>query len=115
MKVRSSRGHVIPERSPIRLVVGQKVYAGERGTEWPEFVFVQADAGDGWVPARHLSDDQGPAVVKVAYDTTELPLVPGQEVTVLDRDDISGWWWCRDEDGGEGWVPISVLEVTTDL
>ena len=82
---------------------------GDRDTEWPEFVFVTAPQGTGWVPARHLSSDYGAAVVEVAYDTTELPLAAGQEVTVLERDDASEWWWCRNEEGSEGWVPSRSL------
>ena len=44
------------------------------------------------------------------YDTTELELAVGEEVVVLDRDDVSGWWWCRRADGAEGWVPVSALD-----
>jgi hypothetical protein len=82
---------------------------GERDTEWPEFVFVTASHGTGWVPARHLSSDHGAAVVEAAYDTTELPVAAGEEVTVFERDDASGWWWCRNGDGSEGWVPTRVF------
>jgi hypothetical protein len=104
------RTHRIPGRTPIRIDVGDRVEVGERDTEWPEFVFVTTDAGSGWVPARYLSSDSGKAVVEVAYDTTELEVSPGDALTVLRRDDRSGWWWCRNPDGGEGWVPIAVFE-----
>ncbi|MDJ0924319.1 MAG: SH3 domain-containing protein [Acidimicrobiia bacterium] len=47
------------------------------------------------------------------YDTTELPVVAGQEVAVLERDDESGWWWCRTVTGDavEGWVPAAVFDA----
>lgn len=111
MRARAPSGHEVPERHPIRLAPGDKVTVAERDTRWPAFVFVTAPSGEGWVPAVHLSNDAGEAIVLTAYDTTELTLKAGQEVTVLERDEPSGWWWCRDVSGSEGWVPIDSLEV----
>ena len=112
MIARARRSHEIPERPPIQLEPGEAVVVGQRDSDWPAFVFVTAARGRGWVPARHLSADSGAAVVEVAYDTTELAVAPGQEVTVLDRDDESGWWWCRADGGAEGWVPVAAFEPT---
>lgn len=110
MRVRVLSRHEVPERPPIQLAVGEPVMVGEPDTEWPEFVFVTSATGSGWVPARHLSAAAGPAVVEIAYDTTELTVGADQQVTVVERDDTSGWWWCRDDAGSEGWVPMAVLE-----
>ncbi|MDJ0664688.1 MAG: SH3 domain-containing protein [Acidimicrobiia bacterium] len=106
----ATRSHEPPERSPLQVRPGDVVDVGERDTEWPEFVFVTAAVGSGWVPARHLSTDSGPAVVLAGYDTTELAVSDGDALTVVERDDESGWWWCRSTDGDEGWVPIEVLQ-----
>jgi hypothetical protein len=95
------------------LEAGDEITVGERSTVWPAFVFVVSSLGEGWVPSRHLTADSGPAVVVTGYDTTELSLTPGQEILVLERDDESGWWWCRADDGSVGWVPIDAL-VTID-
>lgn len=94
---------------PLILTAGEAVTVGRRDTTWPAFVFVATSHGEGWVPARHLSADLGPAVVMTPYDTTELVLTAGQTVEVLDRDDESGWWWCAAEDGTAGWVPMDAL------
>jgi len=83
----------------------------ERATEWPAFVFVTIRSGEGWVPSRYLSADTGTAVVTIPYDTTELALAPGAEVAVVELDDESGWWWCRRDDGVEGWVPVKALDL----
>jgi hypothetical protein len=58
-------------RPPLRLSVGQRVTV--QGTRWPAFVFVTAEAGQGWVPSRHLDLDQesGAATVIAPYDTVE--------------------------------------------
>ena len=102
--------HQIPDRPPLQLVGGERVDVGDRDSEWPEFVFVAASRGTGWVPARHLSATSGTAVVQTAYDTTELPTHAGDAVEVVAEDLTSGWLWCRARDGREGWVPIKTLQ-----
>ena len=102
--------HEIPDRPPLRLRIGQRVDLGDRDTEWPEFVFVTAPEGSGWVPARHLSAGSGSAVVRTEYDTTELPTHAGEALDVVAEDLASGWVWCRSRDGREGWVPLNTLD-----
>ncbi len=101
--------HEIPGRSPLRLAPGERVEAGARSEEWPEFVFVTASGGSGWVPARHLSAAAGPVVVEQPYDTTELPTTAGETLEVLREDLRSGWLWCRSDRGREGWVPVATV------
>jgi hypothetical protein len=86
------------------------VQVGDRDTEWPEFVFVTAAHGTGWVPARHLSEAAGRALVTTAYDTTELTTRTREVVEVVTEDLISGWLWCRSGTGREGWVPVRTVE-----
>jgi hypothetical protein len=95
----------------MRLVVGEEVQVGERDTEWPAFVFVRTGHGSGWVPARHLSQTNDAAVVLVAYDTTELPTEEGDVLEVVETDELSGWLWCRAQDGREGWVPARTVSA----
>ena len=102
--------HETPDRPPLKLTVGEQVRAGAYDTTWPEFVFVTAAHGTGWVPARHLSQPSGPAVVQTAYDTTELPIRVGEVLEVLVEDLISGWLWCRSSSGRQGSVPIRAVE-----
>jgi hypothetical protein len=111
-RVKALVAHEIPDRPPLQLAVGEEVQAGVRGTdrEWPEFVFVTADHGSGWVPARHLSKPSGPAIVQTAYDTTELPTRVGEVLDVVAEDLVSGWLWCRSSSDQEGWVPIKTVE-----
>lgn len=111
-RVVATAAHEVPDRPPLRLSVGDRVRVGERDEEWPAFVFVTADAGAGWVPARHLSVSGDVASVVLAYDTTELPTEVGEILEVLAEDLESGWLWCRNESGSEGWVPIRTLADT---
>ncbi|MGD8193648.1 SH3 domain-containing protein [Herbiconiux sp. P18] len=101
--------HEIPARAPLKLGPGDVVQVGERDTEWPAFVFVRAAQGMGWVPWRHLDIDGSVGTVRVGYDTTELPVSSGEEVDVLEDDPHSGWSWCGNTDGREGWIPHRVL------
>lgn len=111
MRVTVRLSHEVPDRPPLRLAIGDQVIAGERDTQWSAFVFVTAAVGEGWVPARHLSGDSGIVIVSEAYDTTELAVGAGEEVEVVERDDESGWCWCRSDFGLEGWVPVAVLDA----
>lgn len=101
--------HEIPGRPPLQLESGDIVEVGERATCWPEFVYVTCAAGSGWVPARHLSTDSGPATVVDGYDATELAVDTGEQVEALERDELSGCWWCRSVAGSAGWVPQEVF------
>lgn len=110
-RVVATAAHEIPDRPPVQLRVGQRVEVGDRDTEWPEFVFVTASNGCGWVPARHLSAQAGTAVVLTEYETTELPTHVGEVLDVVAEDSASGWVWCRSPGGREGWVPMKTLDI----
>jgi len=109
-RLRATAAHTIPERPPIRVTPGQRVRAGQQDTDWPAFVFITTDDGDGWVPERHLNTSSDPAVVNTAYDTTELATTRGEELTLIKHDNPSGWAWVRNAAGREGWVPLRTLE-----
>jgi hypothetical protein len=108
-RVISTTAHRKPDRLPLQLAVGESVRAGDRDTEWPEFVFVTAEHGAGWVPARYLSQPSGSAVVQTAYDTTELTTRAGEVLDVVAEDLVSGWLWCRSSDSQQGWVPVGTV------
>jgi pimeloyl-ACP methyl ester carboxylesterase len=111
--VRVIREHRPPDRPPLRVRPGQQVGIGELDDEWPAFRWCKAAAIGGWVPDRFLrASGDGVAVVERAYDTTELAGDPGDELTVLEADDESGWLWCRDAAGAEGWMPV---KATVDV
>jgi hypothetical protein len=112
-QVIARRSHEISERPPVQLKAGDEVEVGERDTEWPEFVFVTAGHCAGWVPSRHLSSSSGPAVVKIPYDTTELPTEVGDVLLVVAEDLPSGWLWCRSGSGREGWIPVKTVDEMT--
>ncbi|HLT96700.1 MAG TPA: SH3 domain-containing protein [Acidimicrobiia bacterium] len=109
-QVRAIADHEVPSRPPLRVEPGDVVRVGERSSEWPAFVFVESDSGRGWVPSRHLDTTKDLTVVEVAYHTKELAVRSGEILDLRERDDESGWHWCRNGAGDEGWVPVAVLE-----
>lgn len=101
--------HRIPDRAPLTIWPGDEVSIGERDTEWTAFIFVTGPRGAGWVPARHIDIHGATGTVLTAYNTTELPASDGETVEVLSDDRESGWAWCRNLSGREGWIPHRVL------
>jgi hypothetical protein len=101
--------HEIPARAPLKIQPGDVVQVGDRDTEWPAFVFVTAPEGSGWVPARYIDAEGATGIVREPYDTTELPASEGESVEVIRDDPESGWSWCRNAEGREGWIPHRVL------
>lgn len=108
--VKAISAHEIPERKPIEVRPGEVVGVGRRDTTWPAFVYVTAGSGEGWVPARHLDIEGSRGVVVEGYDTTELATSVGEMLEVVKRDEKSGWIWCRNQAGREGWVPLSTVD-----
>lgn len=108
--LRATAAHPIPQRLPIQVVPGQRVHVGQHDTDWPAFVFVTTEDGAGWVPERYLDTSSDPAVVVTAYDRTELATAAGEELTLLERDDPSGWALVRNAEDLKGWVPLSTVE-----
>ena len=114
-RVVATLAHRIPERPPLQLVEGEAVRVGERNTEWLAFVFVTTTHGEGWVPARYVSQTDGRlATMLRGYDTTELSTEPGEMLDVVEEDLESGWLWCRSQTRREGWVPVTSCIRTGD-
>ncbi len=87
----------------------------ETSKRWPAFVLVVNRAGGrGWVPERYLRRKGKAAVAIRAYDTTTLNPSRGDVLTVLEEDRESGWFWCRDPTGREGWFAMDSVAPLTD-
>jgi Variant SH3 domain len=110
--VRLTADHRPPERPPIRLTAGERVSTGNLDPTWPAFRWcVNTDGDGGWIPDRYLKRvSNRVAVAAREYDTTELATSAGDVLRVLEADDESGWLWCADRAGREGWVPAASVE-----
>jgi hypothetical protein len=117
-RLRATEPHTPPETPPVVVVEGDEVSVGQRSPEWPAFVRVTTPSrGTGWVPERMLERTgertDNPWTVRrgLRYDTTELEVASATELRVIEADLGSGWVWCADTDGREGWVPVRSLAV----
>jgi sugar-phosphatase len=111
--VRVTKSHRRSARPPIVVSSGDDLAMGVRDEQWPAFVLVTTPTGaEGWVPSRFLErTSDGRATPTRRYDTSELDVDPGALLTVVEPDLGSGWLWCRDQTGSEGWVPARLVEA----
>jgi uncharacterized protein YgiM (DUF1202 family) len=90
---------------PIRVEAGEPVQTFARESEWPGWTWCEARNGKtGWVPDALLQKQGDGALVTKRYDARELAVRSGQSLEVLEE--RAGWYWCRADDGREGWVPV---------
>lgn len=69
-----------------------------------------SDSGkEGWLPATILTVDGDTATVTQGYSALELSVAVGEAVTILDEN--SGWYWCENAAGEQGWIPVSCFDT----
>lgn len=99
--------------NPIAVEAGETITVSESTSTWennPAWVWLWcADqrGKSGWVPKNiiQMDEDGRAGTTRAAYDARELTVTAGQEITIEQEE--SGWFWCRDQQGKQGWVPIS--------
>ena len=96
--------HELPAYEPLDLQAGDEVSVGRNDAEWPAFVWCQtADGRGSWIPEAFLSGEGEERTLKRAYCARELVVTVGEVVSLLEE--IGGWCFVRNADGGEGWIP----------
>jgi uncharacterized protein YgiM (DUF1202 family) len=106
---KANADYTVVDRTPLHLSAGELVTLGVEDKAWAGWVWVTTAEGRGtYVPASCLQPLHPPqARVLEAFEAVDLSVKKGQPVTVLQE--VSGWFWCRNEGGQEGWVPDYVL------
>ena len=98
---------------PIAAEAGEAFTVSERSSAWennPAWMWVWCTdqrGKSGWVPKNiiQMNADGQTATTPTAYNARELTVTAGQELTIEHEE--SGWFWCSDQQGRRGWVPIS--------
>ncbi len=102
---------------PIAVEAGEAFTVSERAEPWennPAWMWVWCTdqrGKSGWVPQNiiQMDTDKRTGTTQAAYDARELTVTAGQELSIEQEE--SGWFWCCDEQGTCGWVPISHVTV----
>ena len=112
-----------PYPDPIKLRAGDTVAVFQKDTEWPGWLWCRSTIGkEGWVPEKYLRKIGNASPVTSArqmstsdayqaardYDATELTVAKDELIELIYEE--SGWGWCRNKNGIEGWVPLNCLE-----
>ncbi len=98
---------------PIAVETAETFAMSEKASAWddnPEWIWVWCTdqrGKSGWVPKNIIQMDAGGRIGRshLAYNAIELTVSAGQQLTIELEE--SGWFWCRDQRGKRGWVPIS--------
>lgn len=95
---------------PIHFAAGDRVLAGREDPTWPGWIWARtSDGNEGWAPLPCLEiGADGTAVARKAYTARELSMRRGDQL--LSLREHSGWLWCRNQHGEEGWVPAFNLK-----
>lgn len=92
-----------PERWLMRL--GDRLEIGRRDDEWKGWIWCTDNRGKSrWVPEVYLRIEGDSAIALCDYDSTELSVDLGDELTILKK--AADWAWCRKANGQKGWVPL---------
>jgi hypothetical protein len=106
-----NRAHRRSYDSPISLSAGDHVTITKRDL-WDgqhEWLWCIASTGrEGWVPAAYLDSQNNKGLALRDYCAMELSVTEGEIVTILDEE--SGWYWCKNGAGMEGWVPVRCFD-----
>ncbi len=116
-KCRVVKDYQASSTDPITVEAGEIFMVSEKTDAWednPAWLWVwctNQDGKSGWVPKSivQLSADGRTGTTSVAYKAVELTVTAGQELVIEDEE--SGWFRCRDQQGGSGWVPVSHVAV----
>lgn len=101
--------YTVVDRTPLTLAAGETVSLGNEDKAWEGWVWATTAEGRGtYLPVSFLEETApGQARLKEPFAAIDLSVKKGDPVTCLRE--LSGWFWCRDAAGNEGWLPDYVL------
>jgi hypothetical protein len=112
MHVTVSQAHKTSYQAPLELSAGAQVLCMERVSEWPGWIWCRSEeasgsqgALEGWIPEAFLARRGTTGTLTRDYSAYELTAQTGEVLEVLEEE--SGWYWCRNQDGKLGWIPIA--------
>ncbi|MCP5464412.1 MAG: hypothetical protein H7A33_05235 [Deltaproteobacteria bacterium] len=108
-KVISSYTSAYPD--PLNLKKDDLVTTLHEDSEWPGWIkcICEKTKKQGWIPKIYLNRlNHNQAVLNCDYLAKELTVHKDETVTTLLEE--SGWIWCKNQKGEEGWIPKRNLD-----
>jgi SH3-like domain-containing protein len=95
---------------PICFDAGVAVQVGRSDPEYPGWFWCRARSGkEGWVHHSFLAASEGTTTSVRAYSARELTVIGGERGALIQL--LDGWAHIRLENGDEGWIPDSHVQL----
>lgn len=97
--------------APLAIMAGDIVQLSGKEDHWngkPEWTFlwcVDLHGTGGWVPQTLIDRHGVTGIARQDYDCRELSVTAGETVEM--GDEVSGWVWCTNQQGQQGWIPLA--------
>lgn len=116
-KCRATKDYQASSLDPIAVDAGEAFVVSERTNAWEDnsawiWIYCTNQRGkSGWIPKNiiQMDADGQTGTTRTPYNAIELTITAGQELAIEQEE--SGWFWCRDQQGRRGWVPISHVVI----
>lgn len=110
-RVRVIVDYQAPYADPIAAEQGDEVTIdSSRTTEWQGWVWCTNRAGkSGWVPETYLERHGDTSTMRCDYNAIELTIKVGEILTCHKSE--SGFLWVTNQEGQNGWVPSTHVEL----
>jgi uncharacterized protein YgiM (DUF1202 family) len=95
---------------PLIVQAGEPLVLSGRVDPWrdnPQWIWVWATDPRGksaWVPQTLIQRQGDQVIARYDYSARELDAVAG-EMVQIEREE-SGWYWCENQQGEQGWLPL---------
>lgn len=101
--------YTVVDRSPLTLNSGDEVHLGKEDHAWEGWIWAVTAEGRGtYLPVSFL-EKSGENLARLTETFAAIDLSVRKGTSVICLREVSGWFWCRDGDGIEGWLPDYVL------
>ena len=110
-----SRDYRATNADPITVRAGEPLLLSGRVEPWmdqPEWIWVWATdprGKSGWVPQTYILQQGDQASARYDYSARELDAGAG-EIVRIEREE-SGWYWCANHQGEQGWLPVDHVHL----
>ena len=96
---------------PIVVTAGDRVDWQPKESEWAGWVWCihPISKKEGWVPENCLKIIESRADVLKDYSAVELNAELDEEFQIIKEE--SGWYWCQNIQGQQGWLPTELFSV----